>query len=158
LQTKNEPGPEPRNRSQNILFAIAMTNPSLMLPLMDQWYKNPFFYKVAQDGIFFTNAFVCTPQCSPSRACNPNWKKYFGKLKKQVHNASYFSEKISCGLRNLLASVVIRMGFTGKPWGQVNWKKSRLATKTLWDRSSMIKDEFIVQQNWYHRRITFGNL
>lgn len=86
------------------------------------WVKTPNFDKVAKDGILFTNAFVTSPGCSPSRASILTGR-YPWQIEEAGTHASSFPRKYKV-FTEVLEENGYLVGFTGKPWAPGDWKDS----------------------------------
>ena len=81
--------------------------------------KTPHFDRVAKEGLLFTNAFVASPGCSPSRAALLTGR-YPWELEHAGTHASYFSPYYAV-FPDLLEEAGYKVGFTGKGWGPGDW-------------------------------------
>ncbi len=84
--------------------------------------QTPHFDRIAKDGVLFTNAFVASPGCSPSRAALLTGM-YPWELEHAGTHASYFSKDFVV-FPDLLEEAGYAVGFTGKGWGPGSWQKS----------------------------------
>jgi len=82
----------------------------------------PHFDRIAKEGVLFTNAFVASPGCSPSRAALLTGR-YPWELEHAGTHASYFSKDFVV-FPDLLEEAGYAVGFTGKGWGPGSWQKS----------------------------------
>ena len=81
--------------------------------------QTPNFDQVAEQGVLFTNAFVASPGCSPSRAALLTGR-YPWQLEHAGTHASYFSPEYVV-FPDLLEAAGYAIGFTGKGWGPGDW-------------------------------------
>lgn len=86
------------------------------------WVKTPNFDRIAREGILFTNAFVTSPGCSPSRASILTGR-YPWQLEEAGTHGSSFPIKYKT-FTQLLEENGYAVGFTGKPWGPGDWQVS----------------------------------
>lgn len=108
-------------RRPNILFAIADDQSFAHVSALGQEiFKTPYFDKVAEKGILFTNAFVAAPQCSPSRAAMLTGKNIW-QLEEAGTHSSYFPKKFPV-FSNSLESAGYFIGYTGKAWDPGNFE------------------------------------
>jgi len=84
--------------------------------------NTPGFDFVANQGALFTNAYVTSPGCSPSRASILTGL-YPWQLEEAGSHASSFSTKFVC-FPELLQQAGYKIGYTGKGWGPGDWKVS----------------------------------
>ena len=84
--------------------------------------QTPHFDRIAKEGVLFTNAFVASPGCSPSRAALLTGR-YPWELEHAGTHASYFSKDFVV-FPDLLEEAGYAVGFTGKGWGPGSWQKS----------------------------------
>jgi uncharacterized sulfatase len=86
------------------------------------WIKTPNFDKIARQGILFTNAFVTSPGCSPSRASILTGR-YPWQIEEAGTHASSFPTKYKT-FTQVLEENGYWVGYTGKPWSPGNWQVS----------------------------------
>jgi len=86
------------------------------------WVKTPNFDKIAGEGILFTNAFVTSPGCSPSRASILTGR-YPWQLEEAGTHGSSFPDKYKT-FTQVLEEHGYAVGYTGKPWGPGDWQVS----------------------------------
>ncbi|HEX7847802.1 MAG TPA: sulfatase [Chitinophagaceae bacterium] len=84
--------------------------------------STPGFDLVAKKGALFTNAYVTSPGCSPSRASLLSGL-YPWQVEEAGSHASSFSTKYVC-FPDLLQHAGYHIGYTGKGWGPGNWEIS----------------------------------
>ena len=110
-------------RSPNILIAISDDQ---SFPYASAYgtgtVDTPNFDRVAEEGVLFTNAFVASPGCSPSRAALLTGR-YPWQIEHAGTHASYFSTEYVV-FPDLLEEAGYAVGFTGKGWGPGNWAHS----------------------------------
>lgn len=105
----------------NILLAIADDHSWLYnSDAYTSGIKTPVFDELTKRGILFQNAFVASPQCSPSRAAILTGKNIW-QLEEAGTHASYFPKKFPV-FTDLLEQSGYKLGYTGKPWAPGNWK------------------------------------
>lgn len=114
---------EQTKRAPNVLFIISddQSYPHASA-YGTYWVKTPNFDKVARQGILFTNAFVTSPGCSPSRASILTGR-YPWQIEEAGTHASSFPVKYKT-FTQLLEERGYLVGFTGKPWSPGDWKVS----------------------------------
>lgn len=104
----------------NILFVISDDQ---SFPHASAYGSNmvatPGFDLVAKQGVLFTNAYVTSPGCSPSRASILTGL-YPWQLEEAGSHASSFSSKYTC-FPDLLEKAGYKIGYTGKGWAPGNW-------------------------------------
>jgi N-sulfoglucosamine sulfohydrolase len=107
----------------NILFVISddQSFPFASVYGTD-WVKTPNFDQVARNGIFFTNAFVTSPGCSPSRASMLTGR-YPWQIEEAGTHGSSFPTKYKT-FTQVLEENGYAVGYTGKPWGPGDWQVS----------------------------------
>lgn len=110
-------------RQPNILFVISDDQ---SFPYASAYgtrgVKTPGFDKVAESGILFTNAFVTSPGCSPSRASMLTGR-YPWQIEEAGTHASSFPLKYKT-FTQVLEENGYAVGYTGKPWGPGDWQVS----------------------------------
>ena len=107
----------------NILFAIADDQTWQYLTNSKNSFLNtPNFYRVADQGVLFKNAFCAAPQCSPSRASILTGRNIW-QLEEAGTHGSLFPKKFSV-YTELLGKSGYFVGFTGKGWAPGNWQIS----------------------------------
>lgn len=77
--------------------------------------KTPNFDRIAHEGVLFTNAYVCNPKSSPSRACFLTGR-YSWQLEEACNHIPVMPEKFTFYPAELEKSGY-NIGFTGKGWG-----------------------------------------
>lgn len=84
--------------------------------------ETPGFDFIANHGALYTNAYVTSPGCSPSRASILTGL-YPWQIEEAGSHASSFSSKYIC-FPDILQNSGYHIGYTGKGWGPGNWKVS----------------------------------
>ncbi len=84
--------------------------------------ETPNFDRVARLGLLFTNAFVTSPGCSPSRASILTGR-YPWQIEEAGTHGSSFPLKYKT-FTQVLEENDYAVGFTGKPWGPGDWEIS----------------------------------
>ena len=87
-----------------------------------QAVHTPAFDRLAQMGVLFTNAFVASPGCSPSRAALLTGQHTWQLSHAGTHASSFPSQYRV--FPDLLEKAGYRVGYTGKGWGPGNWEIS----------------------------------
>ncbi len=87
-----------------------------------QFVETPAFDRVAEEGVLFTNGFVASPGCSPSRAAMLTGR-YPWQIEQAGTHASSFPSKYVV-LPDLLEEAGYRVGYTGKGWEPGDWEVS----------------------------------
>jgi N-sulfoglucosamine sulfohydrolase len=102
-------------RRPNILFLFA---DDWMFPhascLGDAVVKTPTFDRVVRTGVLFTNAFVASPSCSPSRAAVLTGQWHW-RLEEGANLGGTLAAKFPV-YPDLLGAAGYHAGYTGKPW------------------------------------------
>ncbi len=111
------------SKKTNILFVISddQSFPYASAYGTD-WVKTPNFDRVARQGILFTNAFVTSPGCSPSRASILTGR-YPWQIEEAGTHGSSFPRKYKV-FTEVLEENGYAVGFTGKPWAPGDWQVS----------------------------------
>ncbi len=113
--------PEPPQERPNILFAISDDQ---SFPHASAYgrsgLRTPAFDRVARQGALFTNAFVASPGCSPSRAALLTGLHTW-QLEHAGTHASSFPARFSV-YPDLLEEAGYFVGYTGKGWVPGNWE------------------------------------
>ena len=122
VQLRNDKAKE-SSRRPNILFVISDDQ---SYPHASAYgYKavsTPNFDRIAKRGILFTNAYVASPGCSPSRAAILTGRNDWQIEEAGTHGSSFpISYKV---YPDILAEAGYKTGFTGKGWGPGNWEIS----------------------------------
>lgn len=84
--------------------------------------STPGFDYIADHGMAFSNAYVCSPGSSPSRASILTGR-YPWQIAEAGTHASSFPREYIC-FPDFFAQHGYRSGFTGKGWGPGDWKSS----------------------------------
>lgn len=84
--------------------------------------RTPAFDRVAGRGVLFTNAFVASPGCSPSRAALLTGLNCW-QIREAGTHASSFPREFAV-FPDLLEKAGYYIGYTGKGWGPGNFKVS----------------------------------
>lgn len=79
-----------------------------------KYIKTPNFDRIAREGVLFTNAYVCNPKSSPSRACFLTGR-YSWQLEEAANHIPVMPEKWKF-YPELLEKSGYSIGFTGKGW------------------------------------------
>jgi len=125
------------SRSKSILFLISLLiygtilaqnkRPNILVIMGDDisrtsmgvygntYIKTPNFDRIAKEGVLFTNAYVCNPKCSPSRACFLTGR-YSWQLEEGANHIPVMPEKWKF-YPELLEHSGYSIGYTGKGWG-----------------------------------------
>ena len=108
-------------RRPNILFAISDDQ---SFPYASAYgtsgVRTPAFDRVAREGVLFTNAFVPSPGCSPTRASILTGRYPWQNEHAGTH-ASSFSNQLTV-YPDLFEQAGYHVGFTGKGWGPGNYR------------------------------------
>ena len=80
-----------------------------------KYIKTPNFDRIANEGALFTNAYVCNPKCSPSRACFLTGR-YSWQLEEAANHIPVIPPKWKF-YPKLLEESGYAIGYTGKGWG-----------------------------------------
>jgi arylsulfatase A-like enzyme len=80
-----------------------------------KYIKTPNFDRIANEGVLFTNAYVCNPKCSPSRACFLTGR-YSWQLEEAANHIPVIPPKWKF-YPKLLEESGYTIGYTGKGWG-----------------------------------------
>jgi uncharacterized sulfatase len=100
-------------RQPNILFAIADDHSFPHASAYSQsTFQTPTFDSIAAQSLLFNNAFVATPQCSPSRAAILTAKQIW-QLEEAGTHSSLFPKKFPV-FTDALENTGYALGFTGK--------------------------------------------
>lgn len=115
---------EQKPQRPNILFVISddQSYPHASI-YGEKWINTPAFDRVAKEGVLFTNAFVASPGCSPSRAAILT-----GMNDWQIEDAGTHASEFPLDYTvfpDILEELGYKVGYTGKGWGPGNWKISR---------------------------------
>ncbi|MEZ4828311.1 MAG: glycosyl hydrolase [Bacteroidia bacterium] len=112
-----------RTRRPNILIAISDDQ---SYPHTSAYgsasFSTPGFDRVAREGILFTQAFVASPGCSPSRAALLTGRNCWQLEEAGTHASSFPKKYIT--FPDLLEAAGYHAGYTGKGWGPGNWAAS----------------------------------
>jgi N-sulfoglucosamine sulfohydrolase len=84
--------------------------------------STPAFDRVAQEGVFFRNAFGASPGCSPCRAALLTGRHTWQIEEAGTHASSFPTKYVV--FPDLLEQDGYWIGYTGKGWGPGNWKIS----------------------------------
>ena len=87
-----------------------------------EFVQTPYFDRVANEGVFFTNAYVASPGCSPSRAAILTGR-YPWQIEEAGTHASSFPAKYEV-YPDILEENGYFIGYTGKGWGPGKWDVS----------------------------------
>lgn len=87
-----------------------------------RFVETPAFDRVAREGVLFTNGFVASPGCSPSRAAFLTGR-YPWQIEHAGTHASLFPRKYVV-FPDLLEENGYFIGHTGKGWGPGDWEAS----------------------------------
>ena len=79
-----------------------------------KYIKTPNFDRIANEGVMFTNAYVCNPKSSPSRACFLTGR-YSWQLEEAANHIPVMPEKFTF-YPTELEKAGYDIGFTGKGW------------------------------------------
>jgi len=79
-----------------------------------KYIKTPNFDRIAKEGVLFTNAYVCNPKSSPSRACFLTGR-YSWQLEEAANHIPVMPEKFTF-YPTELEKAGYDIGFTGKGW------------------------------------------
>ncbi len=82
--------------------------------------RTPGFDRVAAEGVLFTQAFVASPSCCPSRSSILSGQDFY-RLREASMNHTVWPGAVPI-YTDLLAAAGYHVGFTGKGWGPGNWK------------------------------------
>ena len=131
LFDSGRPQTELLNRQPHHALSQQATRPNILIAISDdQSYpyasaygststSTPHFDAVAREGVLFTNAFVASPGCSPSRAALLTGR-YPWEIGHAGTHASYFSSEFVV-FPDLLEHAGYTIGYTGKGWGPGDW-------------------------------------
>lgn len=135
--------------SQNTTTAHVQKRPNILFVVSDDQsyphasaygYKavsTPNFDKVATNGILFTNAYVASPGCSPSRAAILTGRNDWQIEEAGTHGSSFpLKYKV---YPQLLEDVGYKSGYTGKGWGPGDWKISGYKTNPAGKEYNAVK-------------------
>ncbi len=82
--------------------------------------QTPAFDRVAAEGVLFSNAFVASPGCSPSRAALLTGRHTWQLEEAGTHASSFPARYVT--YPDLLEQAGYFVGYTGKGWGPGNWE------------------------------------
>ncbi|UCF38498.1 MAG: sulfatase [Acidobacteriota bacterium] len=104
-----------------------VNRPNILLAIADDWgwphagtygdrvVETPTFDRVASEGLLYTNAYVSSPSCTPSRAALLTGQWHW-RLREGANLWSTLSRDIPV-YPDLLESAGYHVGFSGKGWG-----------------------------------------
>ncbi|KAB1155475.1 sulfatase family protein [Flavobacterium luteum] len=105
-----------QNKRPNILVIMGDDISRNSMGVYGSKYINtPNFDRIANEGALFTNAYVCNPKCSPSRACFLTGR-YSWQLEEAANHIPVMPAKWKF-YPELLEKSGYAIGFTGKGWG-----------------------------------------
>ncbi len=111
------------SKRPNILFAISDDQSGQHTSMAGYpAIQTPNFDRVANNGIYFTQAFTASPGCSPSRAAILTGR-YCWQLEHAGTHGSSFPKKYEV-YPDILEGAGYTVGFTGKGWGPGNFTDS----------------------------------
>lgn len=84
--------------------------------------STPHFDRVAKEGVYFSNAIVASPGCSPSRAAFLTGKHTWMIEEAGTHSSLFPQQYVT--FTDVLAEAGYAVGYTGKAWGPGDWKAS----------------------------------
>lgn len=84
--------------------------------------ETPSFDRIAREGVLFTNAYVASPGCSPSRAAFLTGRYPWQIEEAGTHASSFPTEYLV--FPDLLEQAGYWVGYTGKGWGPGDWEAS----------------------------------
>lgn len=114
---------EAKEQRPNILFAISDDQTWAHTSFAGcEAIKTPAFDWVAQNGVYFENAYCSAPSCSASRAAILTGKNGF-ELEQGGDLYSRFPARFRT-YTGYLEEEGYKVGYTGKGWGPGNWKES----------------------------------
>ncbi|GAB2777861.1 sulfatase [Rhabdobacter roseus] len=102
--------------------------------------RTPHFDRVAREGTLFTNAYVTSPGCSPSRASLLTGRYPWQIAEAGTHASSFPQAYVVFPDR--LEAAGYRVGFTGKGWGPGDWRvsgRSRNPAGEAYQKKTMAK-------------------
>lgn len=116
-------GVDAQNTRPNVLFVISDDQSYPHASAYGaEFIETPAFDRIADEGVLFTNAFVASPGCSPSRASILTGR-YPWQIEEAGTHASLFPKKYTV-LPDLLEDAGYVVGYTGKGWGPGDWEES----------------------------------
>lgn len=112
-----------QNARPNILFVITddQSYPHASA-YGSRFVQTPAFDRIAREGVLFTNAYVASPGCSPSRAAFLTGRYPWQIENAGTHASSFPREYVV--FPDLLERAGYWVGFTGKGWGPGDWRVS----------------------------------
>ncbi len=102
----------------------------------------PNFDHLANEGLYFENAFVSAPSCTPSRSAVLTGQHFWRLESGAVLHGDYPDKEVT--YQQLLAAAGYQTGYTGKGWGPGNIApKSRdIAGKPYLDKTKLVADHY----------------
>ena len=112
-----------QQRRPNILFCISDDQSWIHASAYgSKFVHTPGFDRVAGEGVLFTNAFISTPSCAPSRGSVLTGQDFYRLGPSSMNHTEWM--KGLAGYPDLLAARGYHAGYTGKGWGPGNWRIS----------------------------------
>lgn len=118
----------------SLLSAAPSKRPNILFALADDWSwpfstsagrkfpRTPNFDRVAGRGVMFTNSFVMSPSCTPSRGSILTGQAFW-RLGEGANLFSRFLPNQPVYV-DLLEQAGYHIGYTGKGWGPGDWRPS----------------------------------
>ncbi len=109
-----------------------LDRPNLLLAIADDWswphagaygdpaVKTPTFDRVAREGVLFSNAYVASPSCTPSRAALLTGQWHW-RLEESANLWSTLQTRFAV-YPDILEAAGYYVGFSGKGWGPGKWE------------------------------------
>lgn len=111
----------PASDSPNILFCISDDQSWLHASAYgSRMVKTPFFDRMAREGILFTQAYVSSPTCCPSRGSVLTGQTFY-RLGEGAQNWGTLDRSYKV-YPDLLEAAGYHVGCTGKGWAPGDWK------------------------------------